>query len=211
MREETKAMLLRSVLIPVLRSHSDKDARGALDCLRNAGFQSVEITMTVNNALGLIREAKNMGFCTGAGTVFDTECAADCIGAGASFIVSPVRVPGLANLCHEKDVLCMEGAVTPGEIRDVIQDGADIVKIFPASIGGPGYISALRDIFPEAVFCPTGGVSADNLGAFLKAGADLLGAGGSLFDFAAIAAGDAGRATERMRSFLRALPSGENR
>ena len=151
--------------------------------------------MTVPGAVELIRElAPTMpsGFLLGAGTVIDAETANRVIDAGASYIGSPVFRRAGMSACHRRDVAVMPGCFTPTEILDAWDAGADIVKVFPATALGPGYIKDVRAPLPQVRLMPTGGVTVDNAGEWIRAGAVAVGVGTALLDAKAIASGDYG-------------------
>ncbi|MBR0656020.1 bifunctional 4-hydroxy-2-oxoglutarate aldolase/2-dehydro-3-deoxy-phosphogluconate aldolase [Plastoroseomonas arctica] len=179
-------------LIPVVRTSTAAHAAQAVAWLREAGLRIFEITMTIPDAPALIRSlAADPDLLVGAGTVVDAEAARACLAAGARFLVSPWVNPAIVAPARVVGACVMLGAATPTEVRAALTDGADVVKIFPAaSLGGPGHIKALRSVFPQVVFCPTGGVDAGNMGDYLAAGAAFVGIGGKLVDERAIAAGD---------------------
>jgi 2-dehydro-3-deoxyphosphogluconate aldolase/(4S)-4-hydroxy-2-oxoglutarate aldolase len=179
-------------VVPVVRTRRTELARTAVDWLRAEGMTVFEITMTVPDALGLIRAlAAEPGLLVGAGTVPDAAAAEACLAAGARFLVAPWVDPAMAAAARRAGACTLLGAMTPTEVRAALAAGAHAVKIFPAaSAGGPGHIKALRSVFPEVAFCPTGGVDASNAPAYLTAGADFVGIGGALVDEARIAAGD---------------------
>jgi 2-dehydro-3-deoxyphosphogluconate aldolase/(4S)-4-hydroxy-2-oxoglutarate aldolase len=138
----------------------------------------------------------------GAGTVLDLGVARRCLDAGARFLVSPCVVPGLAATAHAAGSAALVGGFTPGEVLAAHREGADIVKVFPASSGGPAHLRALHAVFPEILLCPTGGVSAENLASWFAAGAALVGVGNDIIDREALAAGDTARVTARALRFL---------
>jgi len=179
-------------VVPVVRTHSTQHAATVVQWLRDAGLRIFEITMTVPNATALIRElASDPGLLIGAGTVPDRATAETCLAAGARFIVAPWVDATLAEPCGAAGAVLMLGALTPTEVRAALGAGADVVKVFPASsVGGPGHIRALRSVFPDVAFCPTGGVEPGNVAAYLAAGAAFVGIGGALVDEKRIAAGD---------------------
>lgn len=184
--------LRRARVVPVVRTSTAALAATACDWLREAGMTILEITLTIPDALPLIRAlATQPGLLVGAGTVPDAGAAAACLDAGAQFLVTPWTDPAVIRVAKEAGACAMPGAMTPTEIRAALAAGADVVKIFPAgSAGGPAHIKAIRAVFPGAVFCPTGGVDAANAPAYLAAGAAFVGIGGKLVDEARIAAGD---------------------
>jgi 2-dehydro-3-deoxyphosphogluconate aldolase/(4S)-4-hydroxy-2-oxoglutarate aldolase len=184
----------------VLRLASAEFTERAVGCLAEAGFATVEITMTTPGGVELIRQIK--GMVVGAGTVLDLDTAQRCIDAGASFLVSPCLVPGMAKLAHAAGCAALIGGFTPGEILAAHREGADIVKVFPASTGGPEHLRAIHAVFPEIALCPTGGVSLENMAAYFAAGAALVGVGNNILDQKALAAGDRARVVAHARRFL---------
>jgi 2-dehydro-3-deoxyphosphogluconate aldolase/(4S)-4-hydroxy-2-oxoglutarate aldolase len=202
---EISDRLVAQRVVPVLRLGSSADTERAVDCLADAGFRVLEITLTVPGAVPLInRLIQRLGpsFVVGAGTVLDFDAARACIDAGARFLVSPCIVPGLARLAHEAGRAALIGGFTPGEILAAHREGADIVKVFPASTGGPEHLRAIHAVFPDILLCPTGGVSLQNLDAYFAAGASLVGVGNNIVDQQALAGGDAARVIAHARRFL---------
>jgi 2-dehydro-3-deoxyphosphogluconate aldolase / (4S)-4-hydroxy-2-oxoglutarate aldolase len=187
-------------VVPVLRLASAELTERAVDYLSDAGFQIFEITMTTPGAIDLIKSFRHLN--VGAGTVLDLDSAQRCIDAGARFLVSPCLVPGMATLAHAASRAALIGGFTPGEILAAHRQGADIVKVFPASSGGPAHVRAIRAVFPEITLCPTGGVSLKNLNDYLAAGAALVGVGNDIIDAEALAAGERARCVAHARKFL---------
>ena len=179
-------------VIPVVRTRTAKSAATAVTWLRDAGLRVFEITMTVPDAVALIRDlASDLELLVGAGTVPDAATADACLEAGAKFVVAPWVDHTLTAPCRSAGAALMLGALTPTEVRAALAAGADVVKVFPASsVGGPGHIKALASVFPGVAFCPTGGVEPANFAAYLAAGAAFVGMGGALVDERSIEAGD---------------------
>jgi len=179
-------------VVPVVRTHSTQHAATVVQWLRDVGLRIFEITMTVPDAPALIRElAADPTLLIGAGTVPDRSTAEACLAAGARFIVAPWVDATLTEPCHAAGAALMLGALTPTEVRAALGAGADVVKVFPASsVGGSAHIRALRSVFPDVAFCPTGGVEPGNVAAYLAAGAAFVGIGGALVDEKRIGAGD---------------------
>ena len=182
----------------MLRLAAAAPTEHALECLHEAGFHTVEITMTTPGALEILKKTRNAG----AGTVLDLDTAKRCLDAGAKFLVSPCLVPGMAKLAHDAGRLALIGGFTPGEILAAHREGADIVKVFPASTGGPEHLRAIHAVFPDIALCPTGGVSLDNMRKYFEAGALIVGVGNNIVDQKALAAGDRARVVAHARRFL---------
>ena len=202
---EISDRLVAQRVVPVLRLASGPDTERAVDCLVDAGFRVVEVTLTVPGAVALIdRLVRRLGaaFVVGAGTVLDLDAARACIHAGARFLVSPCVVPGMARLAHEAGRAALIGGFTPGEILAAHREGADIVKVFPASTGGPEHVRAVHAVFPDILLCPTGGVGLPNLEAYFAAGASLVGVGNNIVDQQALASRDSARVIAHARRFL---------
>ena len=197
--------LLAARVIPVLRIDSVERAQTVIDSLQDAGFMTVEIALTTPGAVQLIAELRSRAassFLVGAGTVLDGKQARRCIDAGADYLVSPCAPPGIAALAHEAGRAVLLGAFTPSEVQAALRERSDIVKLFPASSGGPSHLAALRAVFPDVVFCPTGGVNADNMAAYFRAGAAVVGIGNSIIDFEALSANDGPRMVAHAKRYL---------
>jgi 2-dehydro-3-deoxyphosphogluconate aldolase/(4S)-4-hydroxy-2-oxoglutarate aldolase len=193
--------LIAQRVVPVLRLASAELTERAVGCLAEAGFTTVEITMTIPGAVELIRKLKSLT--VGAGTVLDLDTAQRCIDAGARFLVSPCIVPGMAKLAHDAGCAALIGGFTPGEILAAHREGADIVKVFPASTGGPEHLRAIHAVFPHIALCPTGGISLQNLQAYFAAGAVMVGVGNNILDQQALAAGDRRRVIAHAKRFIK--------
>jgi 2-dehydro-3-deoxyphosphogluconate aldolase/(4S)-4-hydroxy-2-oxoglutarate aldolase len=197
---EIRDRLIAQRVVPVLRLPSEPLAELALDCLADAGFDAIEVALTTPGALALI--ARHAGrLLVGAGTVLDLESAHRCLAAGARFIVSPCVTHGVAAEAHIAGAAALIGGYTPTEILAAHREGADIVKLFPASSGGASHLKAVRAVFPGILFCPTGGVSLENMRAFFDAGAALVGVGSEILDLRALEAGDVARVVAHARRF----------
>jgi 2-dehydro-3-deoxyphosphogluconate aldolase/(4S)-4-hydroxy-2-oxoglutarate aldolase len=176
-------------VVAVIRMKDPANVRASVDALVAGGVRALEVTMTVPRAVELIRElAPTMpaGFLLGAGTVTDAATARAVIDAGASFIVGPVFRPEVIAACHERDVPAIPGCFSPTEILAAHEAGADIIKVFPATALGPQFIKDVRAPLPHVKLMPTGGVTLDNAGDWIRAGAVAVGVGSALVDAAAI-------------------------
>jgi len=199
-------MLLDIGLVPVVRASSADDAMRIVDAIREGGVNTIEITMTVPNAIGVMEEvAKKFGdeVLLGAGTVLDAETARASILAGAEFVVGPCLDEELIRICKRYAKIVIPGAMTPTEILRAWERGADIVKVFPAgNLGGPKYIRAIKAPLPQILLNPTGGVNLENAGEFIKAGASVISVGSALVDKKAVAERRFEILTEKARRFL---------
>ena len=179
-------------VVAVIRLRDPGKLRAVVDALMAGGVKALEVTMTVPGAVDLIRGLAPTlpeGFLLGAGTVVNASTAHAVIGAGAQFVISPVFRREVIAACHEHDVPAAPGCFTPTEILDAHDAGADIVKIFPATALGPQYIKDVRAPLPQVRLMPTGGVSPENAGDWIRAGAVAVAAGSSLLDAKAIESG----------------------
>ena len=196
----SKESHLRHVLdcgiVAVVRSPDSQQLVEVVRALADGGVTVVEITMSVPNALEVVRQVRQaLGdrVLLGAGTVLDPETARAVLLAGAEYVVSPTLNLEVIRLCRRYDKLVMPGAFTPTEVLTAWEAGADIVKVFPADVVGPAFFKALRGPLPQIRLMPTGGVDLTTAAAFLKAGACCLGVGGQLVEPKAIAEHNFGR------------------
>lgn len=195
-------------VLAVVRAPSPESALAAADALLAGGITGIEVTYSTPDAAAVIAElVRRHGDAAyvGAGTVTTPAQAAEAVGAGARFLVSPGTLAPLTQAMRATGVTVMTGALTPSEVMQAVELGVDVVKVFPASLGGPGYLAALRGPFPDVALMPTGGVSPDNLAAWFAAGAIAAGAGGDLLPSSALASGDMTEITRRALQFSAAL------
>jgi len=205
-KSEVLARLKTQKVLALIRADS---AESLLDCaraLQAGGLGAIELTMTTPGAVALVeRVSKELpDALIGLGTVLDAATARAGIAAGAKFIVTPsVRLPVIA-VCRELGVPVLSGALTPTEVCDAWDAGADVIKIFPAEFFGAAYIKSLKGPFPKIEFLPTGGVTPQTVGDFLKAGAFATAAGSALVAPAALKARDWPAITARAKEFVAA-------
>ena len=196
-------------LIPVVRVSSAQEAMDVAEALKAGGCSFIEITMSVQGAIDVIKELTEKykdEIIMGAGTILDPETGRAALLAGAQFIVSPTLNIDLIHLVHRYGAVVIPGAMTPTEILSAWNAGADMVKVFPAAqLGGPDYLKALKGPFPQILLVPTGGVNLQNTGAFIKAGASAVGAGGELVDKKAVKEKKFHVITENTRAFLKTI------
>jgi 2-dehydro-3-deoxyphosphogluconate aldolase/(4S)-4-hydroxy-2-oxoglutarate aldolase len=209
MEDRALARVLAGGIIPVVRAPSPELATRAVEAVCEGGIDVIELTMTVPGAVSLITQLRSRfgeAVVVGAGTVLDAETASACIEAGAQFVVSPILDPATVSYCRTRRVPVMPGALTPTEIVRAIHAGADLVKVFPCgAVGGASYIRSLKAPLRDARLVPTGGVSLQTVGDFIRAGASAVGVGTELVDIGLIANGQAAAVTETSRRFVNAV------
>jgi len=208
-KREILNRMIEEGLIPVIRVASAQEAVDVADAIKEGGVSFIEITMSVPGAIDVIKELAQKfkdEIIMGAGTVLDPETGRAALLAGVQFIVSPTLNLDLIHLAHRYSAVVIPGAATPTEILAAWNEGADMVKVFPAAqLGGPEYLKAIRGPLPQILLVPTGGVNLQNAGAFIKAGAAALGVGGELVDKKAVKEKKFNIITENTRAFLKAI------
>jgi 2-dehydro-3-deoxyphosphogluconate aldolase / (4S)-4-hydroxy-2-oxoglutarate aldolase len=196
-------------IVPVIRASSVDEANRAVEAICAGGIPVVEITMTVPNAVSVIRELvqKRTGdVLIGAGTVTNADQAESCLRAGAQFLVSPGFAASVLSVARANGKLVIPGALTPTELMNALDHGAPVVKIFPCgNVGGPKYLKSLKAPFPGASLIPTGGVNAANAAEFIAAGAFALGVGADLVDATALREGNLEKITAAARELVDAV------
>src|ERR1700686_3856417 len=208
-REAILSAILEIGIVPVVRTETTDGAIRSIEAIHRGGIRAAEITMTVPGAIrALEKVADKFGdqIVLGAGTVLDPETARACILAGAQFLVTPNLNPATIEMAKRYSKVITPGALTPTEVVTAWQPGGDAIKIFPCSaVGGAKYIKALRAPFPQIEMIPTGGVSLETVGDFLKAGACAVAVGAELIDSANIREGQYEVFEERAKQFLEAI------
>jgi 2-dehydro-3-deoxyphosphogluconate aldolase/(4S)-4-hydroxy-2-oxoglutarate aldolase len=207
-RAESVAAIEGLGAIAVVRLDEASRLPSVVDALAAGEVRAIEVTMTMPGALDALAALNPVlgdRILVGAGTVLDAETARLAILAGARFVVAPTFSAGVVQLCHRYEVVAVPGAYTPTEILTAWEAGADLVKVFPAGGLGPRYLEDLRGPLPQLRLVPTGGVTAENAGAFLRAGAVAVGVGGALVEREAVARGDYARITDQARRLTRAI------
>ncbi|MGM9471518.1 bifunctional 4-hydroxy-2-oxoglutarate aldolase/2-dehydro-3-deoxy-phosphogluconate aldolase [Pseudarthrobacter sp. YS3] len=190
-------------LVGIVRGTNGTAAARAALAAMEEGFRFVEIALTTPGALEAIREvraAAPTGCFVGAGTVLSVQDVDDVAEAGGQFVVTP-SLAGSIQESARRGIPVLAGALTPSEALEAMNRGATAVKLFPASIGGPGYLKALRDPFPGIPFIAVGGVGLAEAGGYWEAGAIAVGLGGPLFGDAG-SGGDLAPMRERARAFV---------
>jgi 2-dehydro-3-deoxyphosphogluconate aldolase/(4S)-4-hydroxy-2-oxoglutarate aldolase len=184
-RNEALKIILDSKVIAVIRMADSRKLFKVVEAVRRGGIRAVEITMTTPGAIDLVRTLaaeKPEGALLGAGTVLDAQGADAVIKAGADFVVSPVLNLDMIRACRISDRFVAPGAFSPTEILSAWENGADVVKVFPAASLGLNFFKNIRGPLPHIRLMPTGGVSAENAKDFIEAGACCIAIGTALLD-----------------------------
>jgi len=192
----------------VVRCETEDEALHGIRAVVAGGIIAVEITFSVPGATGVIRRVRHElgdGVLLGAGTVLTPEEAEDAVDAGARYLIAPNTDEKVIGAAKRLGAVIIPGAFTPTEIVRAWDLGADAIKVFPASVGGPAYIRALRAPLPHIPLIPTGGVDERTVGEFFRAGAFAVGVGGALFDRKRLQAKDYAGMTEVAKRFMEAL------
>ncbi|MCM8768132.1 MAG: bifunctional 4-hydroxy-2-oxoglutarate aldolase/2-dehydro-3-deoxy-phosphogluconate aldolase [Candidatus Omnitrophica bacterium] len=205
--------LWHSGVVAVMRADDPGKLKEAAAALAEGGIIFIEVTMTTPGALKTIEDlaASQKNSVIGAGSVLDAETARLTILSGAEFVVSPAINSRVIELCRRYSKIVIPGAFTPTEVITAWQAGADLVKIFPASLGGPDYIRALLAPLPQVRLLPTGGVEAENVADFIKAGSYAVAAGGNLVSRHLLKQRDFQGITELARKFVTEISRFRNR
>jgi len=204
-REKHLQRVLDCGIVAVVRHSDPGPLVEVVKALADGGVTVAEVTLTVPNALDVIRAAKQQlgdRILLGAGTVLDPETARAAFLAGAEFLVSPSLNLDVIKMCRRYDKLIMPGAFTPTEVVTAWEAGADIVKIFPAEVVGPAFFKAMRGPLPQIKLMPTGGVDLTTASEFLKAGAVCLGVGSQMVDPKLVAARDFAKITALAKQYI---------
>jgi 2-dehydro-3-deoxyphosphogluconate aldolase/(4S)-4-hydroxy-2-oxoglutarate aldolase len=206
-------IIRKTGVIAIMRADSSEQLLQAADAIRAGGVRAIEVTMTTPGALSVIEQAAtkyDQDVLFGVGTVLDAESARAAILAGAQFVVAPSLNLEVIGLCRRYSLPVIPGAYTPTEIVTAWENGADMVKIFPASFGGPALIKALKAPLPQVGMVPVGGVDLDTTADFIRAGATAVGVGSALIDRKLLAAKDFTILTERARRFIEEVERGRS-
>jgi 2-dehydro-3-deoxyphosphogluconate aldolase/(4S)-4-hydroxy-2-oxoglutarate aldolase len=205
--------IVRTGAILIVRLDTAEEAVAVSRAAIAGGFRALEITLSVPDALGVIRtlsdEYAEQGVAIGAGTVLDPQAAFACVQAGARILVSPNLNPEMIATANRYQAVSVSGAYTPTEIVSTMEAGADIVKLFPTDNAGPDYVKTIMAPLPQAPILPAGGATPDNVGAWFAAGVTAVGIG-SYVTKAARVDGDYGRVTRAAETFLAAITDARN-
>ncbi|MFC9353189.1 bifunctional 4-hydroxy-2-oxoglutarate aldolase/2-dehydro-3-deoxy-phosphogluconate aldolase [Arthrobacter sp. NPDC057013] len=205
---EVLETIVRSGALLIARLDSADEAYRVAEAAIDGGIRAVEVPLTVPGALGVIERLadkySDQGIVVGAGTVLDAEAAYASVSAGARLLVSPQLNPNMIAAGNRYQTVTASGAYTPTEVLNTLEAGADIVKLFPAELGGPAYVKTVLAPLPQAPIMPSGGVTPENVGAWFAAGVTAVGVG-SFVTKAAQNDGDYGLVARAAQTFLDAI------
>jgi 2-dehydro-3-deoxyphosphogluconate aldolase/(4S)-4-hydroxy-2-oxoglutarate aldolase len=214
-KQKVMTNLTQVGVVPVLRAQSPDNVVLAVAALVEGGIPVAEITMTVPGAVTVIeRCAAHFGerITLGAGSVTSVDMCMEVIDAGSVFVVTPVFKPAVIDVCRQRGVCVVVGALTPTEIIMAWEAGADVVKVFPAkAVGGAAYLRMVHEPLPHIPLTPTGGVTLETLAEYFRAGAPFVGAGGDLVSRQAIDSGNSQAIAERARQYAAAIRSARSK
>jgi 2-dehydro-3-deoxyphosphogluconate aldolase/(4S)-4-hydroxy-2-oxoglutarate aldolase len=178
---KTVDKLLTEKMMTLVRCHTQAQGQEMADALVDAGVKVIEITLTTPGALKIIEKLlKNKDLLVGAGTVRTAKDVKRVEAIGGRFIVSPDTNEDVIAATKKLKLVSMPGVSTPTEVGIAVDAGADILKLFPASVLGPAHLKSIREPFPNNRWCPTAGVTLESIPKWFEAGADLVGLGGPL-------------------------------
>ena len=203
----------RSGVVAIVRLDDYMHAPEMARALADGGVEAIEFTYTnpaAGEAVKATKAALGEHMLVGAGTVLDPETARAAILHGADFIVTPTVQVDTIRLCQRYSVPTVIGAFTPTEILTAWESGASVVKVFPASVGGPRYLKDVRGPLPHVKLMPTGGVSFENAADFIKSGAIGVAAGSNLVDAETVAKQEWATLTDRARRLVDAVGAARN-
>lgn len=197
-------------IVAILRATSGEQLVDVAEALCDGGIDVIEVTFTVPRVLEIIsavRDRLGDRILLGAGTVLDAATARSAMLAGAEFIVTPVVSPDVIETCRRYDKLVMAGALTPTEILAAWEAGSDIVKVFPADVGGPSYLKAVHGPMPHIRLLPTGGVNLETLPDFVRAGAAAVGLGSALINDSVLRSSNLSEIREQAEAYVECMQS----
>jgi 2-dehydro-3-deoxyphosphogluconate aldolase / (4S)-4-hydroxy-2-oxoglutarate aldolase len=209
-KQEILDQLYKRKAVAVIRLQDANKLKKVIEALALGGVSVAEITMTVPNAIGLIKQITselNADIIVGVGSVLNAEVAQQAIEAGAKYVVSPIFKKEIIDKVHEFDIPAMPGCFTPTEIQTAYEAGADIVKVFPADVLGMPFFKGVLTPMPHLKLMPTGGVTLTNAGEWIKVGACAVGLGAALLDKEAIDLENYSKLTENAKMVMQSINS----
>lgn len=205
---EILSKLTENRIVAIMRKIEGDKFDGVLGALINGGVNCIEVTADSDGAFDFIKDmSKRYGdrLCVGAGTILDPETCRTAIISGAEYIVTPTLNPEVIKMANRYGRPCIPGAMTPTEILTAYENGAEMVKVFPAGSLGPSYFREVLGPLAHIPLMATGGVSLDNISDFRKAGVKAFGVGSALTDREAIRQGNFRKIEDMAKKFVEAV------
>lgn len=212
-RSEIVKKIIELGAIAVIRMSSTEKLKKVVESIHTGGVSAIEITMTTPNALNVIEElskAMSDEILIGVGSVLNISTAVDAVNAGAKYIVSPILNTEIISEVHKYDIPFMPGCFSPTEIQSAYENGADIIKVFPAGVLGMAFFKAIKAPLPHLNLMPTGGVTLTNAGEWIKSGACAVGIGSALLEKIAIDEENYSQLTENAKILINSINSVKN-
>src|SRR5690348_10933904 len=210
-KEQNMSRIAEAGVVAVIRAPSKDVLPDIANALLEGGVPAIEVTMSTPKAIaGIEYLADKLGdrAIVGVGSCLDAATARDAIAAGAQFVVSPAFEPGVVETTRRYGKISVPGAYTPTEILHAWTNGADVVKVFPATTLGPGYFKDILAPLPQLKLTPTGGVDTKTTPQWIKAGAVFVGAGSALVSKDAMDKGDWASIASNAKAFVEAVKQG---
>jgi len=210
-KKNTLLQLIPQQGILPLFFHKDPEVSiQVLKAVYDAGIRTVEYTNRGEAALANFKlmkqlcESEMKDLYLGIGTIKNADMARTFIDAGADYLICPGWVPEVAEVADQHDMLWVPGCMTPSEIIAAENKGARMIKLFPGNVLGPGFMSAIKELFPQLLFMPTGGVELDrdNIAGWFKAGVCAVGMGSKLITKPLLEAKQYNQITEATRAVM---------
>ena len=196
---------LSAGVLPAVKLTNAMDLLPAVEAFLEGGIHVLEVTMTtpgVLDAFRAIRQQYGDAMLLASGTTLDAQAAYAAYQAGASILVSPAVVPDVIAVAKRYGLACFCGAYTATEVLQVMTAGADMVKIFPAALAGPAYMTNLKMVYPEVQLIPSGGINLETAGEFIRCGAAAISGARNFFDPAQIADHGLSWVTRQARQYI---------
>lgn len=204
-REEAVYLTKLTGVLPAIKLKHSDDLLPVADAMLAGGIRVLEVTMTTPGVLEAFRAIKHAfgdRLHLASGTTLDASAAYAAVQAGVSILVSPAVVPAVIETAHRYQVACFIGAYTASEVLQVMTMGASMVKIFPASLAGPQYMTNLRMVYPDVNLIPSGGIGLDTAGEYIRCGACAISGARNFYDEQAVAEHGMAWVTEQARKYL---------
>lgn len=213
-KAEKLNLIAETGVIAIMRAQSSDQLIAAADAIHKGGVRVIEVTMNTPDALKIIEDARSRygeDVLFGAGTVLDAATAQRAIFAGAGFIVAPTLNPAMLAVCKQHNLPVLPGCYTPTELITAWEAGADMIKLFPADVGGPGLLKSILAPLPQLKLVPVGGVNLDTTAEFIECGAVAVGVGSSLINQKILDSGNMAELTRRAAAFIDQVKQGKKK